>query len=173
MSHFRFLASIILAGSLFGPVLYVFPEAADADVPGSMSSHRTIKGVVVSERSGLLTVKTESGNQLNIAANASGRHGHRVPKVGEAVTLTMDENNAVIDVHPSGQEGTHQFVTGKLKYVGKMKPEIKLETAEGDKTFPLDRQEVKTGTIEEGALVTAELNEAGTVIDLHRAERPQ
>jgi hypothetical protein len=172
MARVQFVAPVLVCGVLFGSVLSAFPGVAAADVPGSMSSHRTIKGVVLSERSGLLTVKTESGTQLSIAANASGRHGHRVPKVGEAVTLTMDENNAVIDVHPSGQEGTHQFVTGKLKYLGKMKPEIKLETAEGDKTFPLDRQEVKTGTIEEGALVTAELNEAGTVIDLHRAERP-
>ena len=36
--------------------------------------------------------------------------------------------------------------------------------------FPLDRLEVRTGGVEEGALVTVELNEAGTVIDLHRAE---
>jgi hypothetical protein len=55
--------------------------------------------------------------------------------------------------------------------VGKMKPEIKLQTAQGDKTFPLERQDIKTGGIEEGALVTAELNEAGAVIDLHRAKQ--
>ena len=41
---------------------------------------------------------------------------------------------------------------------------------EGEKLFPLERQEIKTGGIEEGALVTVELNEAGTVIDLHRAK---
>jgi hypothetical protein len=56
-------------------------------------------------------------------------------------------------------------------YVGKMKPEIKLQNPEGDKTFPLVRQDIKTGGIEEGALVTAELNEAGAVIDLHRAKK--
>jgi hypothetical protein len=148
------------------------PQPAKADVPGSMSSHRTISGVVVSERSGLLTVKTETGVQLSIATKASGRHS-RIPKAGEEVRLTLDENNAVIDVHPKREAGRHRFVTGKLKYVGKMKPEIKLETKEGDKTFPLRRQEIRTGTIEEGALVTAEVNEAGTVIDLHRAGRPQ
>jgi hypothetical protein len=52
-----------------------------------------------------------------------------------------------------------------------MKPEIKLQTAQGDKTFPLEPQDIKTGGIEEGALVTAELNEAGAVIDLHRAKQ--
>jgi len=54
-------------------------------------------------------------------------------------------------------------------YVGKMKP--KLRNPEGDKTFPLVCQDIKTGGIEEGALVTAELNEAGAVIDLHRAKK--
>jgi hypothetical protein len=51
-----------------------------------------------------------------------------------------------------------------------MKKAIKLETPEGEKMFPLDRLEIKTSGIEEGAMVTAELNEAGTVIDLHRAK---
>jgi len=51
-----------------------------------------------------------------------------------------------------------------------MKNQIKLITSEGEKVFPLERQEIKTGGIEEGAVVTVELNEAGTVIDLHRGE---
>lgn len=169
MTHVRIVSLAILFGALFPMV----PQSAQADVPGGLSTHRTVSGVVLSERSGLLTVKTETGTQVSIAASASGRHGHRIPKVGEDVTLTMDENNTVIDVHPKGEEGQHRFVTGKLKYVGKMKPEIKLETADGDRTFPLGRQEIKTGTLEEGTLVTAELNEAGTVIDLHRAGRPE
>ncbi len=87
------------------------------------------------------------------------------------MTLILNENNNVIDMHPKGAEGAHSFVTGKLIYVGKMKPEIKLQTPQGDKTFPLVRQDIKTGGIEEGALVTAELNEAGAVIDLHRAKQ--
>ena len=79
----------------------------------------------------------------------------------------------VIDIHLKGQEAGHQFVTGKLIYVGKMEKEIKLQTAEGDKIFPLERLEVKTGGIPEGTQVTVELNEAGTVIDLHRADKDQ
>jgi len=87
------------------------------------------------------------------------------------VTLILNENNNVIDMHLKGKKvrGAHSFVAGKLVYVGKMKP--KLRNPEGDKTFPLVRQDIKTGGIEEGALVTAELNEAGAVIDLHRAKK--
>jgi hypothetical protein len=104
MIHCRTLACAILIGAL----CHVIPQSARADVPGSMSSHRTVSGVVLAERSGLLTVKTETGTQVSISASASSRHGHRIPKVGEDVTLTMDENHTVIDVHPKGEEGQHQ-----------------------------------------------------------------
>jgi hypothetical protein len=133
--------------------------------------HRTINGVVIAEKSGVLTVKTSEGTTMSVTPKASERHGHAVPKVGQEVTVVLNENNNVIDVHLKGAEGAHRFVTGKLVYVGKMKPEIKLQTPQGDQTFPLVRQDIKTGGIEEGALVTAELNEAGAVIDLHRAKQ--
>ena len=133
--------------------------------------HRTVHGVVIAEKSGVLTVKTPEGTTMSVSEKASERHGRTVPKVGQEVTLVLNENNNVIDVHLKGAEGAHSFVTGKLVYVGKMKPEIKLQTPQGDKTFPLVRQDIKTGSFEEGALVTAELNEAGAVIDLHRAKQ--
>jgi len=133
--------------------------------------HRTIQGVVIAEKSGLLTVKTSEGTTMSVTPKASERHGHALPNVGQEVTLVLNENNNVIDVHLKGAEGAHRFVTGTLVYVGKMKPEIKLQTPQGDQTFPLVRQDIKTGGIEEGALVTAELNEAGAVIDLHRAKQ--
>ena len=150
---------------------WAMPVGADSSSSTKAAGHRTITGVVLSERSGLLTVKTEEGSQLNLAASASHRHGHAIPKIGDKVTITLDENNSVIDVHPKDQGGVHNFVTGQLEYVGKMKKEIKLRTPEGEKTFPLERLEMKSGGIEEGAMVTAEVNEAGTVIDLHRTNQ--
>jgi len=144
-------------------------ETGHVDGPGE-SFHRTVSGTVTDERSGLLSVKMADGTILQLAHGAARRHGHAPPKVGDEVTVVLNENNTIIDVHPQGEESRHQFVSGKLLYVGKMKPEIKLRTPEGEKTYPLGRQEVKTGGIEEGALVIAELNEAGVVIDLHRAK---
>jgi len=54
-----------------------------------------------------------------------------------------------------------------------MNKEIKLKTAEGDQTFPLLLQETKTKDLPEGTEVTVELNEAGTVIDLHKGKHGQ
>jgi hypothetical protein len=51
-----------------------------------------------------------------------------------------------------------------------MEKQVKLQTAEGEKVFPLTRQEIKTKGIDQGVEVTVELNEAGAVIDLHRAK---
>lgn len=89
---------------------------------------------------------------------------------GDKVEVTVNENNAFVDIHLEGEKGKHTFVTGKLVYVGKMKKEIKLQTAEGDRSFPLLLQQTKTGDIPEGTEVTVELNEAGTAIDLDKGK---
>lgn len=159
------------ASWLLGFLLLAMPVAAQAAKTGeSGPGHMRITGVVTDEKSGQLTVKTENGSTMRINRNAELRHGHAMPKIGDELTIWVNENNTVIDVHPKGEEGIHRFITGKLVYVGQMKDQIKLWTPEGDKVFPLERQEVKTSGIEEGALVTVELNEAGSVIDLHRAD---
>ncbi len=144
--------------------------ADSGHTPGPAGSkHRVVTGTVTEDRSGVLSVKTKEGTTMTLAPAASRRHGHAAPKVGEEVTMVLNENNQIIDAHPKGQEGQHRFVTGELIHVGRMKPEIKLRTADGEQSFPLARQEIKTGPFEDGALVTAEVNEAGSVIDLHRA----
>lgn len=84
--------------------------------------------------------------------------------------MVLDENNYIVDMHLKGKEGTHQLVTGTLIHVGMTKKEIKLQTPDGEKVFPLTEQGQKTKGIPDGALVTVELNEAGAVIDVHRAD---
>jgi hypothetical protein len=158
-----FMVSLLIAAMLGIP-------AAANSAEKKHGGHKEVTGVVV-QKAGGLAVKTPDGATYQGNPNISRRHGHEPFKEGDEVTVLLDENNMVIDMHHKGQEGAHKFVTGKLIYVGKMKPEIKLKTAEGEKVFPLGKQEVKTGAIPEGTEVTVELNEAGTVIDLHRADK--
>lgn len=73
----------------------------------------------------------------------------RAPKVGDEVMITLDENNMVTEVHPKGEEGKHRFVTGKLIHLAKMEKQIKLETTEGERVFPVEKI-VKASGIEEG-----------------------
>ena len=101
MSRTRYLA---LALSALVGTLLMLPAISFSDAEHS-STHRKVTAVVTGERSGLLTVKTQDGSTLNLNPNASRRHGHEVPKVGDEVTITLGENNQVIEVHPKGEGG--------------------------------------------------------------------
>ena len=160
-------SGIVVAGALAIALNLPAASAYAADQEGH-PGHREVQGVVI-EKAGALSVKTPDGATYQLNEGRSRRHGHEPPKVGDEVTVVLDENNIVSEIHPKGTKMAHRYVTGKLIYVGKMKPEIKLKTDKGEQVFPLEKQVVKTEPIEEGAMVTVELNEAGSVIDLHRA----
>lgn len=157
----RLTASAIISGAL---VL----GAASLGLAEKDIAHKRFKGEVI-EKAGSMAVKSENGTTYQLSENEARRQGREF-KPGDTVDVTVNENNAVVDIHLEGEKGKHQFVTGKLLHVGKMKKEIKLQTAEGDRSFPLLLQETKTGGIAEGTEVTVELNEAGTVIDLHESK---
>jgi len=161
------------SGRIFLPVLLALlvamPFAAKSESEAPSGSHRSMTGVVIKKGTGL-AVKTPDGSRFATNENISRRHGHAPFKEGDEVTIMVDENNAIIDMHHKGEEGKHTFVTGKLIHMGKMKGQVKLQTSEGEKVFPLTRQEIKTKGLDEGTQVTVELNEAGAVIDLHRAK---
>ena len=154
---------------LFVAVLMSTPYVAYTAPEGHHSSHQSVSGVVVKQGNGL-AVKTPGGATYQVNENASRRHGHAEFKEGDEVTVVLDENNTAIDLHHKGEEGKHTFVTGKLVHLGKMEKQVKLQTPDGEKVFPLARLEIKAKGIDEGTPVTVELNEAGAVIDLHRAK---
>ena len=156
----------MLTATLFGAATLASTlAAADDPSPG----HTKITGVVM-EKAGMLVVTTSAGAIHQINANVSHRHGHAPFKAGDEVVAVLDENNYIVDMHLKGHEGRHQFVTGKLIRLGMTKQQIKLQTPEGDTVFPLTEQAQKTKGYAEGTLVTIELNEAGAVIDVHRAD---
>ncbi len=70
----------------------------------------------------------------------------------------------------SGKEGVHRLITGKLTYTSGDKKEIKLMTPEGERSFPVQEGERPLSTIEAGTPITVELNKAGNVIDLRKAQ---
>ncbi len=157
-----FFFSILLSAML------AFSVTSGSATGEQRESHQTLSGVVAKAVGGL-AIKTPQGTTYQLNANQAKRHGHGPFQEGDQVTFVLDENNSVIDVHPEGQKGEHQYVTGKMIHLGKMQKEIKLATSEGEKVFPLSNLEAKTKGIEQGTAVTVEVNEAGTVIDVHRA----
>lgn len=140
-------------------------QFAGADQGSSASHHQHLQGVVI-DKGGTLAVKVPNGSTYQLNENRSERHGHAVPKVGDEVTVVIDENNMVLEVHPKGTEGKHRFVTGEVVSIGVMQHEITLKTAKGEQKFPLEKQDLSS-SIKDGAHVRVELNEAGSVIDVH------
>lgn len=136
------------------------------DLPRGHSKFTTI----VTKKAGALVVTTPNGATHQLNENMARRHGQKPFKAGDEVIVVLDENNYIVDMHLKGKEGKHQLVTGKLIHLGMLKKEIKIQTPEGEKVFPLTEQGQKTKGIPDGALVTVELNEAGAVIDMHRAD---
>jgi len=163
------VARFLVASVVSGVILLAIASLAVADVKGKGDAgHKHFKGEVV-EKGGELAIKTQEGTTYQLSENEARRQGRQF-KAGDKVEVSVNENNAIVDVHLEGEKSQHKFVTGKLVHMGKMTKEIKLHTAEGDQTFPLLLQETKTKDLPEGTEVTVELNEAGTVIDLHKGK---
>ena len=169
MRSMQKVAGFLVAAVVSGAVLLGTSSLAVADQKGKgQEAHKHFKGEVI-EKGGALAIQTKEGTTYQLSENEARRQGRQF-KAGDKVEVSVNENNAIVDVHLEGEKAEHKFVTGKLVHVGKMKKEIKLQTAEGDQTFPLLLQETKTGGLAEGTEVTVELNEAGTVIDLHKGK---
>ena len=160
------VAGFVVAVVVSGAVLLTTASLAVADQKGE--AHKHFKGEII-ESGGGLAIKTKEGTTYQLSENEARRQGRQF-KAGDKVEVSVNENNAIVDVHLEGEKSEHKFVTGMLIHVGKMNKEIKLQTTEGEQTFPLLLQETKTKALAEGTEVTVELNEAGTVIDLHKGK---
>ena len=126
--------------------------------------HITAHGIVDKIQSGVVAIKTPTATyRLNQKSIPSGI------KVGDEISLWINEEGMVVDHHMQGHVHAHRLVSGKLIYVGRTKKEIKLWTPEGEKVFPLERLEVKAKPIKEGSTITIELNEEGTVVNLWKS----
>ena len=163
---FRYVALSMLIGTLLvGPVVASAARETE-DLPPGHSQFTS----VVTKKAGALVVTTPNGATHQLNANMARRHGQEPFKAGDEVIVVLDENNYIVDMHLKEKEGQHQFITGKLVHLGMNKQQIKLQTSDGDRVFPLMEQAQKTKGFPEGTLVTIELNEAGAVIDVHRAD---
>ena len=155
----------IMTVCMFLGMVFILAGMGQADTLSE--GHRKVSGVVEEVRGHFVKVRTATGI-LDLNQNSATQHGHAEYQVGDEVTIIMDENNSILEAHLKGTEGHHHFYTGKIIYLWKMEKKIKLETIDGEKIFPLPRLEIKTKPIKEGEVITVEVNESGTVIDLHR-----
>ena len=115
------LRKMFLICSLFfiSVVVLMFPLDAQSDpadpeeVAHMKAGHQQVEGVVTEVKPGLYTVKTSTGATLTLAESAALRQGRAVPKVGDEMTLWVNEGNMVMDARPKGQPRKRpRFITG-------------------------------------------------------------
>ena len=111
MSTLRVMSSAFVIGLLLtGPTVW-----ADDSHPQQQSPHIQATGVVTQVTSTAISLKTPFAN-VTLNVNASERSGFANVKVGDELTVWMNEDNIVMDVHKKGDQPQHRLITGKLAY---------------------------------------------------------
>ena len=163
---------IILAVVLMTP-LAVQSDAADPEEVAHMKAgHQKVEGVVTEIKSGLIIVKSSTGATLTLAENTAARIGRAVPKVGDEMTLWVNEGNMVMDARPKGHPGkSPRFITGTLASIDNGKSQMTLAMSGGEKSFHLRPESRMFRNIAVGSKVTIEVNDTGEVIDIHKDQK--
>jgi hypothetical protein len=142
------------------------------EVDRMKAGHKKVEGVVTEVKSGLYTVKTSTGATLTLTEAAAVRHGHTAPKVGDEMTLWVNEGNMVMAAYPKGQPGkAPHFITGTLASIDNGKSQMTLATSGGEKSFNLRPESRMFRDITVGSEVTIEVNDTGEVIDIHKDKK--
>ena len=164
-----FFLLIIPAVLLMAPLVVRSNPTDLSEVAHMKAGHQKVEGVVSDVKSGLYIVKTSTGATLTLTDAAAFREGHRAPKVGDQLTLWVNEGNMVIDARPKGHPGeAPRFITGILASIDNGESQMVLATSKGARTYNLKPESRMFRDIAVGAEVTIEVNDTGEVIDIHR-----
>ena len=155
---------IIPAVLLMTPLVAHSDPANSEEIAHVKAGHQKVEGVVIDRKSGLYTVKTSTGATLTLAETAAVRNGHKAPKVGDEMTLWVNEGNMVMDARPKGEpEQGPRFITGTLASINNGASQMTLSTSGGEKSFNLRPESRMFRDIAVGAEVTIEVNDTGEV----------
>ena len=147
-------------------------SARAADQPGKVvGKHKEVHAVVEKVEGGVVHLKSPGQSQSRtLSPTQLDRMKLKDLKAGDDVSLIVDENNVIIDAHRAGVAGQgHQTLTGAFVAAENSGKTITVKTPAGIlKTFKVDSAAAsKVSSLKKGALVKVEIDEAGTVIDIH------
>jgi hypothetical protein len=159
-------------------VVLMTPLAAQSD-PANMeevahmkAGHKKVEGVVTEVKSGLILVKSSTGATLTLTEAAAFRQGRPIPKIGDEMTLWVNEGNMVMAVVPKGfPDKGPRFITGMLASIDNGNSQMTLSTSEGERGYRLTPESRMFRDIAVGSEVTIEVNEMGEVIDIHKDKK--
>jgi len=142
-----------------------------ADQPGKVvGKHKEVHAVVEKIDAGVVLLKEpDQLRRRTLSPTQVERMKLKDLKVGDEVSLIIDENNLIIDAHKTGMAGHgHQALEGTFVEAANSGKTVKVKTSDGLKSLNVDSAAVsKVTALKQGASVKVELDEAGTVIDIH------
>lgn len=128
-------------------------------------THMKLAGTVSRVKAGFAFIETPIG-----ALTLSRSTGLTNARVGQEVTVWLNDQHLVIDVRQKGEpEPDRRFITSRVVYASEDKQEIKLWTPEGERVFPLPPGKTARRPLREGTPVTIQLNGSGEVVDVRKA----
>ena len=146
------------------------PVAAEEPILFVQSSHAGFSGVSSKIESGMRFVKTDTSLQPRvISPRKAERVGLYDAKVGETLNMLVDSGNVLMDVSRTDRFfPEHHFVAGQLHYTDPYWGAIQVSTPEGPANFDVDPLAgSKLSTLQEGTLVTIELDADNVMVDIH------
>jgi hypothetical protein len=163
---------ILPAAVLMIPLEAQSDPADPEEVAHMKAGHKKVEDVVSEVKSGLYTVKASTGATLTLTESAALRQGRDVPKVGDEMTLWVNEGNMVMDARLKGQPGkAPRFIPGTLTSIDYGKSRMTLSTSKGQQDFSLRPESRMFRDFAVGTHVTLEVNETGEVIDIHKDKK--
>ena len=163
---------IIPVAVLIIPLEAQSDPADPEEVAHMKAGHKKVEGMVTEVKSGLIIVKSSTGATLTLTEAAALRQGKAVPKVGDEMTLWVNEGNMVMAAYPKGQPGkAPRFIAGTLLSIDNGKSQMTLSTSGGERGYSLRPESRMFRDIAVGSEVTIEVNEMGEVIDLHKDKK--
>ena len=163
---------IIPVAVLIIPLEAQSDPADPEEVAHMKAGHKKVEGMVTEVKSGLIIVKSSTGATLTLTEAAALRQGKAVPKVGDEMTLWVNEGNMVMAAYPKGQPGkAPRFIAGTLLSIDNGKSQMTLSTSGGERGYSLRPESRMFRDIAVGSEVTIEVNETGEVIDIHKDKK--
>ena len=154
---------------LYAMVLATATAAMAADQPGKAAGkHKELHATVEKIDAGVvILMEPDQLRRRSLSPTQVERMRITDLKVGDEVSLILNENNLIIDAHKMAGGGRHTL-QGTFVEADNSGKTVNVKTTDGLKALTVDSAVAgKVTGLKQGASLTVEVDEAGTVIDIH------
>lgn len=134
-------------------------------VPRSASPlHLLLNGTVSKLKANYVFLKTPLG-----IVTVSGKTGVRNTKVGQEMSVWVQEQHVAIDLYHNGLSSpSRRFLSGPLTYDSTDHDRVIMQTPEGEQSILLTQRPASLAALKPGLPITVELDQQGGLVDIRR-----